>query len=143
MKMKHAFAGMLGQWPPSRVWPFAQAEPRRDKTTTATLGGKVGKRITKYSAPSVKGRKIFGGEGALQPDNSVWRAGANNATALHTDGDITIGTVNVPAGDYTLYVQLDPKGLAVDRQQADRAVGHQSRRQHVARYQQGSGAAHR
>ena len=66
----------------------------------------------------MRGRKIFGGSGALQPDNTVWRAGANNATALHTDGDIMIGNLNVPAGDYTLYVYLDPKGwqLIVSKQ---------------------------
>ena len=113
MTMKRAFAGMLAMAAVTGL-AFAQASP--PMTTTATLGGKA---VTiKYSAPSVKGRKIFGGEGALQPDNSVWRAGANNATALHTDGDITIGTVNVPAGDYTLYVQLDPKGwqLIVSKQ---------------------------
>jgi len=93
---------------------FGQASP--PKETSATIGGKA---VTiKYSAPSVKGRKIFGGAGALQPDNSVWRAGANNATALHTAGDITIGNLNVPAGDYTLYVFLDPKGwqLVVSKQ---------------------------
>src|ERR1035438_10590281 len=55
--------------------------------TSATIGGT--KVTIQYSAPSVKGRKIFGGAGALQPDNTVWRAGANKATALHTDGDIT------------------------------------------------------
>src|ERR1019366_40657 len=84
--------------------------------TSATIGGKS--IAIKYSAPSVKGRKIFGGSDALQPDNTVWRAGANNATALHTDGDITIGNLNVPAGDYTLYVFLDPKGwqLVVSKQ---------------------------
>ncbi|MCU1235483.1 MAG: hypothetical protein JWP63_3450 [Candidatus Solibacter sp.] len=84
--------------------------------TTATIGGKA---VTiKYSAPSVNGRKIFGGSDALQPDNSVWRAGANNATALHTDGDIKIGNLDVPAGDYTLYVVLDPKAwqLVVSKQ---------------------------
>src|SRR5215471_7374352 len=93
---------------------FGQASP--PKETSATIGGKV---VTiKYSAPSVRGRKIFGGAGALQPDNSVWRAGANNATALHTDGDIMIGNLSVPAGDYTLYVYLDPKGwqLVVSKQ---------------------------
>ncbi len=93
---------------------FGQASP--PMTTSATIGGK---NITiKYSAPSVRGRKIFGGSGALQPDNTVWRAGANNATALHTDGDIMIGNLNVPAGDYTLYVYLDPKGwqLIVSKQ---------------------------
>ncbi len=90
--------------------------PSPPMQTTATIGGKA---ITiKYSAPSVKGRKIFGGSDALQPDNSVWRAGANNATALHTDGAIKIGGIDVPAGDYTLYVQLDPKAwqLIVSKQ---------------------------
>ena len=92
----------------------APASPPEE--TSVTLDGKS---ITvKYSAPSVKGRKIFGGSDTLQPDNTVWRAGANNATALHTDGDITIGTLDVPAGDYTLYVFLDPKGwqLVVSKQ---------------------------
>jgi hypothetical protein len=93
---------------------FAQASP--PKETSAVIRGK--KITIKYSAPSVRGRKIFGGSGALQPDNTVWRAGANNATALHTDGDIMIGNLNVPAGDYTLYVFLDPKGwqLMVSKQ---------------------------
>jgi hypothetical protein len=61
-----------------------------------------GKTISiKYSSPSMKGRTIFGG---LVPYGQVWRAGANNATALHTDAALDIGGVNVPAGDYTLYV---------------------------------------
>jgi hypothetical protein len=92
----------------------APASPPMD--TSVTIGGKS---ITiKYSAPSVKGRKIFGGSDALQPDNTVWRAGANNATALHTDADLKIGNLDVPAGDYTLYVFLDPKAwqLIVSKQ---------------------------
>ena len=52
----------------------------------------------------MKGRKIFGG---LEPLGKVWRAGANEATALHTDADIVLGDLTVPAGDYTLFVQLD------------------------------------
>ncbi|MEO8597014.1 MAG: DUF2911 domain-containing protein [Candidatus Solibacter sp.] len=114
MKTRKIFAGMLVL---AVVTGAAMAQqPSPAASTTATLGGKA---VTiKYSAPSVKGRKIFNGAGALQPDGSVWRAGANNATALHTDGDITIGKVAVPAGDYTLYVQLDPKGwqLVVSKQ---------------------------
>ena len=103
MTIKNAFAGVLALAAAAGV---AAAQQSPAASTTATLGGKS---VTiKYSAPSVRGRKIFGGAGALQPDGSVWRAGANNATALHTDGPITIGNVNVPAGDYTLYVQLDP-----------------------------------
>jgi hypothetical protein len=39
----------------------------------------------------------------------VWRAGANSATAFHTDADLNIGGLNVPKGDYTLYVNIkDP-----------------------------------
>lgn len=69
----------------------------------------------KYSAPSVKGRKIFGG---LVPYGQVWRAGANSATALHTDGDLMIGKLMVPKGDYTLYVlpAADSWQLIVNKQ---------------------------
>jgi len=85
------------------------AQPSPAATTTAAIGGKA---VTiKYSAPSVKGRKIFG-EGGLvmkDPGAPVWRAGANAATALHTEGDLTIGGLVVPAGDHTLYVNVkDP-----------------------------------
>jgi hypothetical protein len=85
------------------------AQPSPAQTATASIGGKA---VTiKYSAPSVKGRKIFG-EGGLvmkDPGAPVWRAGANAATALHLDGDFTIGGLAVPAGDYTLYVNVkDP-----------------------------------
>jgi Protein of unknown function (DUF2911) len=113
MKINRAFTGILTLAILAGT-AFAQASPPME--TSATIGGK--KITIKYSAPSVRGRKIFGGAGALQPDNTVWRAGANNATALHTDGDIMIGNLNVPAGDYTLYVFLDPKGwqMAVSKQ---------------------------
>src|SRR5882724_7488304 len=36
-----------------------------------------------YHAPSVRERHIFNGTGALQPDGSVWRLGADYATVLH------------------------------------------------------------
>lgn len=65
-----------------------------------------GKKITiDYSAPSVRGRQIFGDRGLLSQDPTypAWRAGANSATRFHTDTDLTIGTLSVPKGDYTLY----------------------------------------
>src|SRR5207244_11019732 len=74
--------------------------------TPATINGK--KITIKYSAPSMRGRKIFGATDALEPDNKVWRAGANEATALHTDAELTVGNLKIPAGDYTLFVWLDP-----------------------------------
>lgn len=74
-----------------------------------TAGGKT--ISIKYSAPSVRGRKIFGPGGLLSHDATypVWRAGANAATALHTDANLKLGNLNVPAGNYTLFVLVkDP-----------------------------------
>jgi hypothetical protein len=86
---------------------------------SATIGGA---RIDiRYSAPSVRGRQIFGPNGLLSQDPTypVWRAGANAATTLQTSGDITIGGLTVPAGTYTLYVNVaDPNAweLIVSRE---------------------------
>jgi len=86
---------------------FAQASPP-DQASTAVGGKKI---VIRYSAPSVRGRRIFGDGGLLSQDPTypAWRAGANSATAFHTDADLDIGGVNVPKGDYTLYVWVkDP-----------------------------------
>lgn len=80
-----------------------QAQQSPAEQTAVTIAGK-NIRIN-YSAPSMRGRKIFGG---LEPYGRVWRAGANAATALHTDANLDIGGLNVPKGDYTLFVYLDP-----------------------------------
>lgn len=54
-----------------------------------------------YGQPHARGRKILGG---LIPNDTVWRFGANDATSLHSDLDLTIGSLAVPRGDYTLYL---------------------------------------
>jgi hypothetical protein len=82
-------------------------------TVSATIGG-ANVTIT-YSSPRVRGRegKIFSSDGQIShdPHYPVWRAGANSATTLETTGDLTIGDVSVPAGKYTLFVDIsDPKG---------------------------------
>ena len=67
----------------------------------------AGKKITiDYHAPQMHARKIFGG---LEPYNKVWRAGANEATAFHTDANLQIKSLAVPKGNYTIYVWLDQK----------------------------------
>jgi hypothetical protein len=88
---------------------------------TATIGGKTIS-IT-YSSPGVKGRegKLFTKDGQIgkDPHYPVWRAGANAATTLKTDGDLTIGDLKVPAGTYTLFVDIsDPDNwtLIVNKQ---------------------------
>ena len=73
--------------------------------TSVTINGK-GLWIA-YHAPSVGGRKIFGGQDTLQKDDTVWRLGADYATVLHTDADLNLNGLAVPKGDYTLYVALD------------------------------------
>jgi hypothetical protein len=68
-----------------------------------------------YGQPHARGRRIVGG---LLPIDTVWRFGANTATALHTDLDLTMGGLAVPRGDYSLFL-LDSAGafrLIVNRQ---------------------------
>jgi hypothetical protein len=54
-----------------------------------------------YGQPHARGRRIIGG---LIPTDTVWRFGANMATTLHTDLDLTLGTLALPRGDYTLFL---------------------------------------
>jgi hypothetical protein len=63
-------------------------------------GGMV---LVDYGRPMVRERTVWGG--ALVPYDSVWRAGANDATHLFTTRNLTFGDVTVPAGSYTLWVQ--------------------------------------
>lgn len=80
----------------------------------------AGKSISiKYAAPSVRGRQIFGEGGLVSKDRTapVWRAGANNATAFHTDATLDIKGLTVPPGDYTLFVlPATPWQLIVNKQ---------------------------
>ena len=74
-----------------------------------------------YHAPSVRSRHIFNGAGALQPDGTVWRLGADDATVLHTEADLDIGGLAVPKGEYTLYADVDRGNwkLIVNKQLTD------------------------
>jgi hypothetical protein len=88
---------------------LAYAQPSPKAEASVAVGGKT--ISVKYSAPSVRGRVIFGDAGLVShdPHYPVWRAGANEATAFHTDADLEIGTLKVPKGDYTLFVSVkDP-----------------------------------
>jgi hypothetical protein len=53
-----------------------------------------------YSRPGMKGRKIFGD---LVPFGKVWRTGANAATRIKFNDDVTIGGQLLKAGEYALY----------------------------------------
>ena len=112
---------------------FALAETKSGQTETVTINGKT--IAIKYSAPAVNGRigKIFGKDGLIGGDDHypVWRAGANNATALHTDADLDLGGLAVPKGDYTLFVNLanpDAWELIVNKQTGQSGLDYDAKR---------------
>lgn len=72
----------------------AQA-PASPKASAEGKGVKVN-----YGQPSKKGRVIFG---KLVPFGEVWRTGANEATEITFDKDVTVGGKPVKAGTYTLF----------------------------------------
>lgn len=79
----------------------AQQQPLLSPAATAsvTLAGKT---VTiGYNAPSLRGRHVGGPE--IVPYGQVWRTGANPATSLSTPVPLHIGSLLVPAGNYTLY----------------------------------------
>ena len=63
-----------------------------------------------YGQPHARGRKV---EGGLVPLDTVWRFGANMATTLHTDVDLTLGDLKLPRGDYTLFILYARTGYAL------------------------------
>ncbi len=63
-----------------------------------------------YGQPHARGRKV---EGGLIPLDTVWRFGANVATTLHTDLDMTLGDLKIPRGDYSLFMLYSRGGYAL------------------------------
>ncbi|MEO2199120.1 MAG: DUF2911 domain-containing protein, partial [bacterium] len=97
--------------------PKPHVAPSGRVTTSVTFDGRVLRRggwfpgtpshsgpsrITiDYGQPHARGRTIFGG---LVPYDQVWRVGANWATRLTLDLDVRIGDLDVPRGEYTLFL---------------------------------------
>ncbi|MEO7997893.1 MAG: DUF2911 domain-containing protein [Gemmatimonadaceae bacterium] len=76
-------------------------------------GGMV---LIDYGRPMVRERTVWGG--TLVPFDSVWRAGANDATHLFITRTMDIGTMKLVPGMYTLWVQHTKSGtfLIVNKQ---------------------------
>lgn len=53
-----------------------------------------------YSQPYKKGRRIFG---HLVPYGQVWRTGANEATVIDFDEDVTVSGQQLDEGEYSLW----------------------------------------
>ena len=111
--------------------PRPRVAPSGRVTTSVTFDGRVlpdgrwftltpshsgPSRITiDYGQPHARGREIFGG---LVPYGEVWRLGANWATRLTLDFDVRFGDLDVPRGEYTLFLLPRDDGgeLIVSRQ---------------------------
>ena len=80
---------------------------------TGAAGGPIRIAID-YGQPHLRGRDLA----AVVPLDSIWRVGANVATHLVTDVDLTIGDRFVPRGTYTLFARRANAGwqLAINRQ---------------------------
>lgn len=68
-------------------------------------GGMV---LVDYGRPMVRERSVWGG--TLVPFDSVWRAGANDATHLFTTRTLTMGELTLAPGAYSLWVQHTRSG---------------------------------
>jgi hypothetical protein len=69
----------------------------------AVAEGKAGEASIKidYSQPALKGRKVFGSD--IVPYGEVWRTGANEATTITFDKDVTVEGQKLAAGTYALF----------------------------------------
>lgn len=69
----------------------------------------------KYSRPSVRGRLIFGPEDqkALQPYGKYWRLGANEATEISFNRNVSFNGSPVTAGTYRMYAIPDPDNFEI------------------------------
>lgn len=76
-------------------------------------GGMV---LIDYGRPHVRERTVWGG--TLVPYDSVWRAGANDATHLFTTRTMALGSMTLAPGMYSLWVQHTKDGtlLIVNKQ---------------------------
>ena len=97
------------------------ASPRGEASTQ--IGGEYEERryengkwiVVDYSRPILRGRTNIFGKGdtygeMLNAGAPVWRAGANKSTRFMTEGDLTFGGQTLPAGEYSMFVDLKADG---------------------------------
>jgi hypothetical protein len=71
--------------------------------------------VLEFGRPSRRNREILGN---VVPYDKVWRTGANAASALSSDRELTIGGKTIPAGSHTLWTlpKRDGVDLIINRQ---------------------------
>lgn len=90
---------------------IAQAD--RPKSPRGQAATQIGEHwiIVDYGRPILRGRSGIFGEGEdygkkVNAGAPVWRAGANQSTRLMTDVDLQFGDQTLPAGEYSLFIDL-------------------------------------
>lgn len=80
----------------------AQKDKTKRKSPPMEAAAMVGEAniMINYSAPSVRGRTIFGD---LEPFGEVWRTGANEATTFEISKNVLIEGEELAAGKYGLF----------------------------------------
>ncbi|HCM77681.1 MAG TPA: hypothetical protein DIS90_14965 [Cytophagales bacterium] len=68
-----------------------------------------------YGSPKKRGRAIFGG---IVSYGTRWRTGANRATHFSTSKNLQMGSLEIPAGEYTLFTIPEKEGgvLIINKQ---------------------------
>jgi hypothetical protein len=79
-------------------------KPRSSPLAVASMRNKTTYIKITYSQPHKNGRAIFG---SLVPYGQVWRTGANEATEITTTKDITLNSVLLKAGTYSIFTIPD------------------------------------
>lgn len=91
-------AGLFAVGSPSN----AQIVASESATVTQTISGTTFELL--FSRPSLRGRQqIFGG---IHPIGETWTGGANSATELRISKDVVMGGIQVPAGAYSVWIDV-------------------------------------
>ena len=93
-------AQVLGHWvPPARL--YGQPSYTGGKWIDITFGRPIKRERELWGSGGEYGRMLNLGA-------PVWRAGANVSTRLKTEAPLLLGTKTVPAGEYSLFIDLQP-----------------------------------
>ena len=82
------------------VWGAQERRASPHEKTSATVDGS--EMVINYGRPYTRGRKIFG---SLIRWDEVWCPGADEATYLSTSRPLKVGSLSLPAGSYSMWIQ--------------------------------------
>jgi len=118
-------SAVAGWAPCPRNWGWIDAwTPRRSPLDSAAIRFSRGQAKICYGRPSLRGRKMLGGEAV--PFGRLWRTGANEATTLHVNVPVQIGSLFLIPGSYSIYTVPDERSWQVILNRSARQWGLES-----------------